>query len=96
MRAGKPVYVEKPMAASYVECQEMLRVSKETGVSCFVAYYRRTLPYFLKVKQLIDDGLLGDISTVQVQFAIPPYATDYNRHTILCEKEIAGAGYFMI
>ena len=72
MRAGKPVYVEKPMAASYAECQEMVLVSKETGVPCFVAYYRRTLPYFLRVKQLIDDGLLGEISTVQIQFAIPP------------------------
>ncbi|HHW82001.1 MAG TPA: Gfo/Idh/MocA family oxidoreductase [Bacteroidales bacterium] len=96
MRAGEPVYVEKPMAANYVECQEMLRVSKETGVSCFVAYYRRTLPYFLKVKQLIDDGLLGNISTVQVQFSIPPYATDYNSDTLSwrVKKEIAGAGYF--
>ena len=96
MRAGKPVYVEKPMAASYEACQEMLRVSEETGVPCFVAYYRRTLPYFLRVKQLLDDGLLGDISTVQIQFAIPPYATDYNRDTLpwRVKKELAGAGYF--
>lgn len=96
MRAGKPVYVEKPMAANYEECQEMLRVSKERGVPCFVAYYRRTLPYFRRVKQLIDDGLLGDISTVHVQFAIPPYATDYNRDTLpwRVKKEFAGAGYF--
>lgn len=82
MRAGKPVYVEKPMAASYDECAEMIRVSEETGVPCFVAYYRRTLPYFQRVKQLIDDGMLGDISTVQIRFAIPPYATDYNRDTL--------------
>ena len=96
MKAGKPVYVEKPMAASYEECLEMVRISEETGVPCFVAYYRRTLPYFLRVKQIIDDGLLGDISTVQVQFAIPPYATDYNRDTLpwRVKKEIAGAGYF--
>lgn len=96
MRAGKPVYVEKPMAASYEECKEMLRVSEETGVPCFVAYYRRALPYFLRVKQLIDDGILGDISTVQIQFAIPPYATDYSRDTLpwRVKKEIAGAGYF--
>ena len=59
MRAGKPVYVEKPMAASYEECCRMNQVSAETGIPCFVAYYRRTLPYFLRVKQLIDDGLLG-------------------------------------
>ena len=96
MRAGKPVYVEKPMAASYNECEEMVRVSEETGVPCFVAYYRRTLPYFLKVINLIDDGALGDISTIQVRFAIPPYETDYKRatHPWRVKKEIAGAGYF--
>ena len=96
MRAGKPVYVEKPMAASYAECQEMVRVSEETGVPCFVAYYRRTLPYFRRVKKLIDEGKLGDISTIQIRFAIPPYATDYSRDTLpwRVRKDIAGAGYF--
>ena len=96
IKAGKPVYIEKPMAASYEECVEINKVSEETDVPCFVAYYRRTLPYFLKVKQLIDDGKLGDISTVQISFAIPPYATDYNRNNLpwRVNKEIAGAGYF--
>lgn len=96
IKAGKPVYIEKPMAVSYEECVEINKVSEETGVPCFVAYYRRTLPYFLKVKQLIDDGKLGDISTVQISFAIPPYATDYNRNNLpwRVNKEIAGAGYF--
>ncbi|MDP3181009.1 MAG: Gfo/Idh/MocA family oxidoreductase, partial [Bacteroidota bacterium] len=42
MRAGKPVYVEKPMARNYQECQEMIRVSEETGMPLFVAYYRRS------------------------------------------------------
>ncbi len=96
MRAGKPVYVEKPMATSHAECQEMMRVSEETGVPCFVAYYRRTLPYFRRIKQLIDDGKLGSISTVHIQFSIPPYATDLSRDTLpwRVKKEVAGAGYF--
>lgn len=96
MRAGKPVYVEKPMASSYEECLEMKRVSEETGVPCFVAYYRRTLPYFLRVKQLIDDRVLGKISNVQIRFAIPPYSTDLVRENLpwRVKKEIAGAGYF--
>ena len=96
MRAGKPVYVEKPMAASYEECQKMIAVSEETGVPCFVAYYRRTLPYFKRVKQLIDDGMLGDLSTIQIRFAIPPYASDLGRDTLTwrVKKELAGAGYF--
>lgn len=96
MRAGKPVYIEKPMAASFEECLQINRVSEEAGVPCFVAYYRRTLPYFLRVKQLVDDGLLGNISAVQIRFAIPPYKEDYNRETLpwRVKKDIAGAGYF--
>ena len=96
MKAGKPVYVEKPMATSYDECQQMIEISKETGVPCYVAYYRRTLPYFLRIKQLIDDTILGDISTVQIRFAIPPYETDYNRSDLpwRLKKDIAGGGYF--
>lgn len=96
MKAGKPVYVEKPMATTYAECQEMIAVSKETGVPCYVAYYRRALPYFLRVKQLIDDGVLGTISTVQIRLAAPPHEADYNRNTLpwRVKKEIAGGGYF--
>src|SRR5690554_683564 len=94
MKAGKPVYIEKPMAASYNECLEINRVSEETGIPCFVAYYRRTLPYFLKVKELIDS--IGKVLTIQVSFAIPPYDTDYDKENLpwRVKKEIADAGYF--
>ena len=37
MKAGKPVYVEKPLAASYEDCARINRISRETGVPCFVA-----------------------------------------------------------
>lgn len=96
MRAGKPVYVEKPFAASYKECLEINSVSEETKIPCFVAYYRRTLPYFLRVKQLIDDGMLGEISTVQLRFALPPRPEDLRPETLpwRVKKEFAGAGYF--
>ena len=53
MKAGKPVYVEKPLAATYEDCARVNRVSEETGVPCFVAYYRRYLPYFQKVKEIL-------------------------------------------
>ena len=46
MKAGKPVYVEKPLAASYDDCARINRISEQTGIPCFVAYYRRYLPYF--------------------------------------------------
>ena len=69
MKAGKPVYVEKPLAANYEDCARVNRVSEETGVPCFVAYYRRYLPYFQKVKQIVQNGTIGNVMNVQVRFA---------------------------
>lgn len=71
MRAGKPVYVEKPMGRTYAECLEMLKVSEETGVPIYVAYYRRTLPGFLKVKELVDSNAVGSIRLVNIRFYQP-------------------------
>ena len=44
MKAGKPAYIEKPLAASYLDCLRVNRISKLTGIPCFVAFYRRYLP----------------------------------------------------
>ena len=71
MRAGKPVYVEKPMARTYAECQEMNKVSEKTGVPLYVAYYRRALPGFLKVKELVDTGAVGKVRLVSIRFYRP-------------------------
>lgn len=57
--AGKPVYVEKPMARTAAECERMVRACTEAGVPLFVAYYRRRLPIHLKVESLLNDGAIG-------------------------------------
>ena len=72
MRAGKPVYVEKPLAASYDDCVRINRISEQTGVPCYVAYYRRYLPYFQRVKEIIREGRIGNITNVQVRTITPP------------------------
>ncbi|MBA4411525.1 MAG: Gfo/Idh/MocA family oxidoreductase [Bacteroidota bacterium] len=96
MRAGKPVYVEKPMARNYQECQEMIRVSKETGMPLFVAYYRRSLPAFLKVKELIFDGIIGKPLTVNIRLHKSSGEKDQfpEKQSWHVNPEIAGAGYF--
>lgn len=99
MRAGKPVYVEKPLAASYDDCARINRISEQTGVPCFVAYYRRYLPYFRKVKEIIRQGGIGDIMNVQIRFSCPPRDLDYSSGGSLpwrLQPDIAGGGYFMI
>lgn len=97
MRAGKPVYVEKPLAATYEDCIRINRVSEQTGVPCFVAYYRRFLPYFKKVKDIVNKGTLGKILQVHVRFAVPPRELDYHcaaNKPWRLQPDIAGGGYF--
>lgn len=97
MKAGKPVYIEKPLAASYEDCARINRISEQTGVPCFVAYYRRYLPYFQKVKSIITNGGLGTILNVQIRFSVPPRDLDYNSSHELpwrLQPDIAGGGYF--
>ncbi len=64
LAAGKPCYVEKPMSRNWAEAKRMVEGFKAAGVPLFVAYYRRALPRFLKVKELIESGALGRIQRV--------------------------------
>ena len=97
MRAGKPVYVEKPLASTYEDCARVNHVSEQTGVPCFVAYYRRHLPYFLRVKEIVEQGTIGRVQNVQIRFAWPPRELDYSTPETLpwrLQPDIAGGGYF--
>ena len=84
------------MAVTYEECTRINRISNETGVPCFVAYYRRYLPYFQKVKELVENGTIGNVINVQIRFAQPPRDLDYNRDNLpwRVQADIAGGGYF--
>ncbi len=96
MKQGKAVYVEKPMASHYNDCLKMQQVAIETGMPLYVAYYRRALPYFIRVKELIDSGKLGELLYAKVDFQTPPREDDYNFQTPPWRviPEIAGGGYF--
>ncbi len=70
--AGKPVYVEKPMAISNTECQQMIDACAKANVPLFVAYYRRSMPIFLKVKELLSSGVIGEVRMVNIRLYHPP------------------------
>lgn len=96
MHAGKPAYIEKPLAATYDDCLRINRISEQTGVPCFVAYYRRYLPYFQKVKELVQGGAIGKVLNFQLRFSCPPRDFDHdqgNRPWRL-QSNISGGGYF--
>lgn len=93
MKAGKPVYVEKPMAAIYQECVKMNQVSKDTRSPLFVAYYRRTLPGFLKVKELLDEKIIGKPLAVNIRLTRPMLPSEKEKSWRV-DKNIAGGGIF--
>lgn len=96
LKAGKAVYVEKPLATSYTDCLRINHISAEVRRPCFVAYYRRYLPYFDRVRQLLEEGTIGKVLSAQIRFAVPPRDLDYSSKDLpwRLQPDIAGGGYF--
>ena len=94
-KAGKAVYVEKPMALTYADCQEMIAACDAHHVSLWVAYYRRMLPRFLKVKALLDDGAIGAVRSVQTRYYRHPPPLDPDNLPWRYQPEISGGGIFV-
>jgi predicted dehydrogenase len=65
------------MAMSHAECVEMDEACRAAGVRLWVAYYRRALPRFTKVRDLVADGAIGEprmVVTRHFQQIPPPEA----------------------
>jgi len=97
LRAGKPVYVEKPMALDAGECTAMLDASRDAGQPLFVAYYRRALPRFLKVRELLAEGAIGQPRRVRVQLhrTLDPRYADSAALPWRVRPELSGGGLFV-
>ena len=74
LRAGKDVLCEKPMALSVSDCEEMIRVERETGRRLMIGQVCRCTPAFVQAKELIDSGRIGELFFVESE-----YAHDYSR-----------------
>ena len=94
-KADKPCCVEKPMAPDYQDSLAIHNAFKERDLPLFVAYYRRSLPRFLKVKEWLNEGFIGEVRHIHWEKSKPPNDLDlsgsYNWRT---DKQIAPGGYF--
>lgn len=93
--AGKPVYIEKPMAMDHRQCARILAASEEAGVPVFVAYYRRALPRFVQVQQLLSAGTLGALRTVRTALYRTHHPESQSPSFWRTQPGIAGGGLFM-
>jgi predicted dehydrogenase len=91
--AGKPCYVEKPMARHAPECEAMIQAFAAARQKLFVAYYRRALPRFLKVRDLLAAGALGRLTGISYRHASTPANAAPGAWRVAAES--AGAGLFL-
>jgi predicted dehydrogenase len=96
LAAGKPVYVEKPMALNGEAAKRMIVAADKYQVKLSVAHYRRAQPLFLKIKALLAENVIGDIRFVDLKMLQSEKnnliaKSDYNWRM---DPEIAGGGLF--
>lgn len=96
MAAGKPVYVEKPMAVDVASCIRMQEMSERTGVKLTIAHYRRALPKFLFIKQLLEEKKIGDVRTIRLSLLQPDKSAMITKTATnwRVDPAVAGAGLF--
>lgn len=94
MQIGKPVYLEKPMALDLAACKRLQKASIELGVKLSVAHYRRNLPLFIEVKNLLSQGLIGDVKELTITMLKKTNLAANDPANWRVDPSIAGGGYF--
>jgi predicted dehydrogenase len=92
--ARKPCLVEKPMAMNHAECVQMVEAFRAAQTPLWVAYYRRALPRFLKVRELLRAGAIGRLTSIHVKVT-DPLVTGEAAQAWRFNTEISGAGLFL-
>lgn len=95
--AGKAVYVEKPMGMSHAQCLDMVSACKRAGVPLWVGFYRRALPRFLQLRDIVQSGVLGEVRAIgSRQNQKPPTAEQLQGHFVAWRTDAArsGGGFF--
>jgi predicted dehydrogenase len=101
-RKGKHVMVEKPMATTMADAEEMIAACKAAGVALTVNYSFRYLPKIQKARALVHAGALGDITGVQIiahQFKDPGYwmgARSNSPDDWRASREKCGGGFLIM
>lgn len=90
---NKPTYIEKPFARNYLECLEIVNYFNKKDVPLWVAHYKRTLPKFLKIKELLQKNVIGNI--ININFTSErPFNASLSNHKWLYNVELSGGGRF--
>jgi len=86
MEAGKHVLSEKPICANLRQLEELMAVRKEKNVYLMEAMWTRFLPAIQKIKQMVEDGVIGEVREISADFC---YNQEDRTHHVF-KRECAG------
>lgn len=96
IHAGKHVYLEKPMTLNVEQAKQICAAVEKSTSKLTVAHYRRKLPAFLRVKALLDNRKIGEVTHVDIEI-LQPKKTNLVADTEenwRINPQISGGGYF--
>ncbi len=64
IEVGYDILLEKPVSPDYQECVAMANAAKEKGTKVLVCHVLRYAPFFMKIKEMIDEGKIGKVLSV--------------------------------
>lgn len=92
-KAKKPTYIEKPFARNYKEALQITKMFEDAGVPLYVAHYRRALPKFIKIKEILQSGKIGTLCEADFRLN-RKYNYEEIHNTWLYNTELSGGGKF--
>jgi predicted dehydrogenase len=95
LRAGKPVYCEKPLALNDAEARELAAAARTAGVPVGLGFNYRFVPAIMRARQLIHDGALGEVYTFRAQYLHSGYQDPDRPMSWRLRKDQAGGGASM-
>ncbi|MEO6148806.1 MAG: Gfo/Idh/MocA family oxidoreductase [Mucilaginibacter sp.] len=96
LKKGLHVYVEKPVTLNADEAEKMASAAEQTNAKLTVAHYRRQVPLFLKIKELLDSKSIGEVRTVQMRLwqSRKPALVANTETNWRVQPHLSGGGYF--
>lgn len=95
--AGKPTYIEKPLANTYAGCKEIIDAFAAHGVKGYSAFYRRGMDKYWKMREILQSGEIGDLRMVNVCIVGDPQPEEFSPETMpwRVKLELTGGGKFL-
>lgn len=87
----KHVFCDKPAGITLLEAKKMELAQMKSGCKYAMMFHNRTYPVLKKIKQLLDDGVLGELKRIQLVNTIY-YRTQYYHHSSDWRSSWSGEG----